>query len=139
MDEETNARRRAVSRSHCYPGGPGLTEEIAASARGASASGMTPGAGARRLPYRREPYGRARIPTDLGKLVIDGKVLMVENGPLLELWRQYAGERALNVFIPAAWVQRIHRDESAWIGVYDIVEDASLADRDSRVFQPHVV
>lgn len=76
LGEKTNARRRAVSGSHCHPGGPELTEEIAAAVRGVSESGMTPDAGARRLPYRREPYGRADIPTALGELVVDDKVLM---------------------------------------------------------------
>lgn len=123
VDEETNARRRAVSGSRCHLGGPELTEEIAAAARVVSAPGMTPDAGARRFPYRREPYGRARIPTDLGDLVVDGKVLMTEDGPLLELWRQYAHGRILDVFIPAAWVQPIDRDESAWIDVYDVIPE----------------
>lgn len=121
VDEETNARRRAVSGSHLPPGGPELTEEIAAAIRGASAPGMTPGGGARRYPYRREPYGRARISTDLGELIVDGKVLVAEDGPLLNFWRQYAGGRILHVFIPAAWVQPIDRDKSAWVDVYDIV------------------
>lgn len=84
---------------------------------------MTPDAGARRRPYRREPYGRARIPTDLGELVVDGKVLITEDGPLLEPWQQYAHGIVLDVFISAAWVQPISRDESAWIDVYDILDD----------------
>lgn len=123
VDEATNAHRRAVSGSHCHRGGPELTEEIAAAVRGVSAPGMTSGAGARRLPYRREPYGRARIPTDQGEIVVDGKVLVTESGPLVELWRQYAGGRVLDVFIPASWVQPIRRDESAWVDVYDILDE----------------
>lgn len=123
VEAETNARRRAICGSRCHPDGPELTEEIAAAARGVSASGMTPGAGARRFPCRREPYGRARLPTDLGELVIDGKVLITENGPLLELWRQHLGGRVLDVFIPAAWVQPISREESGWVDVYDLRDD----------------
>lgn len=113
MAEEADARRRAMSGSHCHPGGPELTEEIAAAIRSVSAPGMTPSGGSRRFTYRREPYGRARIPTDLGELVIDGKVLMTEEGPLVELWRQYDSGRILDVFIPAAWLQPLDRDESA--------------------------
>lgn len=123
VDDETNARRRVVSGSHCHPAGPELAEGIAAAVRGVSKSGMTPEAGARRFQHRREPYGRARIPTDSGELVVDGKVLMTEDGPLVELWRQYAGGRVLDVYIPAAWVQPISRDESAWVDVYDSVEE----------------
>lgn len=52
---------------------------------------------------------------------MDGKVLMTEDGPLVELWRQCASGRIPDVFIPAAWVQPIGREESAWIDVYDIV------------------
>lgn len=122
VDDETNVRRRRVFGSHCYPGGPELTEDIAAAVRGVSALGMTPGAGARRLPYRREPYGRAWIATALGELVVDGKVLLTEDGPLVELWRHYASGRVLHAYIPAAWVRRISRDESAWVDVYDILE-----------------
>lgn len=107
LDDETNASRRRVAGLHCHPGGPELTEEIAAAVHGVSAPGMTPDAGARRFPYRREPYGRARIPTDLGDQVVDGKVLMTEDGPLLELWRKYAGGRILDVLIPRAWVEPI--------------------------------
>lgn len=121
LDDEAKARRRAVSGSHCHPDGPELTEEIAAVLRGVSTPGMTPGAGARRRPYRREPYGQARIPTNLGVLVVDGKVLMTEDGPLLELWRKYADDRVLDVFIPSAWVRPIGRDESAWVDVYDFL------------------
>lgn len=123
VDEETNARRRAVSGSHCHPGGAELTEEIAAVIRGVSAPSMTPGAGADRYPYNREPYGRARILTDLGELVVDGKVLRTEKGPLLELWRMYGSGKVLDVFIPAAWVRPIARDEFAWIDVYDVVNE----------------
>ncbi|MGX5357569.1 hypothetical protein [Kocuria sp. KH4] len=124
VDEETNASIRRVSGSHCYSGGPELTEEIAAAVRGVGAPSMTPGGGARRFPYRQEPYGRAWIPTDLGELVIDGKVNMTEErGPLLNLWRQYAGGRVLDVFIPQAWVRPLPRDESAWIDVYDILDE----------------
>lgn len=78
--------------------------------------------GARRFTYRREPYGRARIPTDLGELIVDGKVRATEDGPLLNLWRHCAGGRVLDVFIPAAWVRPIARDESAWIDVYDMLD-----------------
>lgn len=123
VDEETNARRRAVSGSHCHLGGPELTEDIAAAIRAVSAAGFTPGGGARHFPYRREPYGRARIPTGLGVFLVDGKVRATEGGPLLELWRKYAGGRVLDVFIPAAWVRPIGRDESAWIDVYDILDE----------------
>jgi hypothetical protein len=105
VDEETNVRRRAVSGSYCHPGGPELTEEIAAVIRGVSAPTMTPGAGADRFLYKREPYGRARIPTNLGELLVDGKVLRTEKGPLLELWRMHGSGRILDVFIPAAWVR----------------------------------
>lgn len=123
VDEETNASRRKVAGSHCHPGGPELTEEIAAAVRGVSAPSMTPGGGVRHVAYRREPYGRARIPTDLGELVIDGKVLITEDhGLLLNLWRLYANGPVLSVFIPKAWVQPIDRDESAWIDVYDTLE-----------------
>lgn len=123
LDEETQASRQKVAGSHCQPGGPDLTEEIPDAVRGVSTPGMTPGADARRFPYRRGPYGRARISTDLGALMIDGKMLMTEDGPLLELWRQYAGGRFLDVFIPRAWVEPIERDESAWIDVYDIADE----------------
>ncbi|MFI7483061.1 hypothetical protein ACH9EU_11685 [Kocuria sp. M1R5S2] len=128
MDDDENARRHAVAGSHCYPGGPELTEDLTAAIRAASAPGMTPGAGARRYVYRREPYGRAAIPTSLGTVVVDGKFLRTEDGPLLELWRQYPGGM-LDVYIPAAWVRPISREESGWVDVYDIVEDASLLDR----------
>jgi hypothetical protein len=124
VDDETNASIKRVAGSHCYPGGPELTEEIAAAVRGVGAPSMTPGGGARDMPYRREPYGRARIPTDHGDFIIDGKVQRVEDrGPLLNLWRQYANGRVLDVFIPQSWVQPIPRDESAWIDVYDILDE----------------
>ncbi|MFC6256478.1 hypothetical protein ACFP5Z_05400 [Kocuria oceani] len=123
MDEDTNASCRKVAGSHCHPGGSGLTEEMAAVVRGVSAPRMTPGAGVRHFPDRREPYGRARIPTDLGELIIDGKVLVTEDhGPLLNLWRLYANGPVLSIFIPKAWVHPIDRDESAWIDVYDILD-----------------
>lgn len=123
LPEDVQRIRDAVAGIYCHPGGPELTEEIAAAVRGASAPGMTPDAGARRFPYRREPYGRARIPTDLGELVVDGKVVRTENGPLLQLWRQYGAGQILYAYIPATWVRPIHRDESAWIDVYDITEE----------------
>ncbi|MFF0942674.1 hypothetical protein ACFYE2_00390 [Kocuria sp. CPCC 205300] len=124
VDEETNARRRAVAGSHCHPGGPELTEEVAAAVRGVSAPGLTSGGGARHFQYRREPYGRAHIPTDLGEFVVDGKVRAVDgDGPLLNLWRLYPSGRVLDVFIPRAWVRSIDRDDSAWVDVYDILAE----------------
>lgn len=50
VDDETSARRRAVSGSHCHPGRPELTEGIATTIRAVSAPGMAPGAGAERFP-----------------------------------------------------------------------------------------
>lgn len=91
VDMETNASHRWVAGSRCHPGGPELTEEIADAVPGVSAPRMTPEEGALRFTYRREPYGGARISTDLGEIVI-----------------------------PRACVQPISRDESAWIDVYDI-------------------
>lgn len=124
MNDEENAQRRAVSGSHCHPRGPELTEETATAIRSASASGLTSGGGARHFQYRREPYGRARIPTELGEIIIDGKVRAVDgDGPLLNLWRLYPPGRVLDVFIPRAWVKPIDRDDSAWIDVYDILGD----------------
>ena len=83
---------------------------------------MTPGAGARRYPYNREPYGRASIPTALGELVVDGKVLMTERGPLVEFWRDCGPLGILDVFIPGAWVEPIRRDESEWRHCYDTLD-----------------
>ncbi|MFI7581722.1 hypothetical protein [Kocuria kalidii] len=96
---------------------------MAAAVRGVSAPGMTPGASARRFPYSREPYGRACIATVLGEFVIDGKILMTEDGPLVKLWRHYGSGQVLYAYIPTAWVRRIRRDESGWTGVYDIVDN----------------
>ena len=83
---------------------------------------MTPGAGARRYPYNREPYGRASIPTALGELVVDGKVLMTERGPLVEFWRDCGPLGILDVFIPGAWGEPIRRDESEWRHCYDTLD-----------------
>ncbi|MEX5259588.1 hypothetical protein [Kocuria sp. CPCC 205263] len=94
-----------------------------AAIQGVSAPGMTPGAGASRYPYNREPYGRARIPTALGELVVDGKVLMTERGPLVEFWRDAGVLGILDVFIPETWVKPIPRDESEWRHPYDVLED----------------
>ncbi|MCJ8505785.1 hypothetical protein MRU69_13140 [Kocuria flava] len=80
---------------------------------------MTPGAGARRFTYRRVPYGGARIPKSREELVVDGKVLFLEDGPLLNFSRQYAGERMRTLFIPAARVMLISREDSAWQDVND--------------------
>lgn len=91
-----------------------LTSEQFAAAEAVSAPGMTPGAGARRYPYNREPYGRARIPTALGMVAVDGKVLMTEQGTLVEFWRDAGFLGILDVFIPGTWVEPILRDESEW-------------------------
>ncbi|VEI49332.1 Uncharacterised protein [Kocuria rosea] len=81
---------------------------------------MTPEAGATRYLYNNEPYGRARIPTTLGVLVVDGKVLMTERGPLVEFWRDCGPLGILDVFIPGTWVEPISRDESEWRHCYDV-------------------
>lgn len=107
------------STSYCVQ----LTPELITAIRGVSAPGMTPGAGASRYPYNREPYGRARIPTAQGDLVVDGKVLMTEHGSLVEFWRDAGVLGILDVFIPAAWVEPIPRDASEWRHCYDILED----------------
>ncbi|GAB2624463.1 hypothetical protein GCM10009696_32770 [Kocuria himachalensis] len=100
-----------------------LTTEQFDAAAAASAPGMTPGAGASRYPYNKEPYGRARIPTVLGVVVVDGKVLMTERGPLVEFWRDCGSLGILDVFIPETWVQPILRDESDWRHPYDVLDD----------------
>ena len=123
LPAEVEAIRRAVAGSHCYPGGPELTEGMVAAVLATSAPGMTSGAGARRFPYRKEPYGRATIPTDLGSIVVDGKVLRTEDGPLVEFSRHYGNGQILDVYIPGAWVRPIPRGQSGWVGVYDITED----------------
>ncbi len=119
LPEDVQRARDAVSGTYCTDGGPELTETLADALRAVSAPGMTPDAGSRRLTYRREPYGRARIPTSRGEILVDGKVLFVENGPLLNFSRHYAGGRRLDLFIPAAWVVQIRRHDSAWRDVYD--------------------
>ncbi|WP_188535166.1 hypothetical protein [Kocuria dechangensis] len=96
-----------------------LTAEHIAAIRAVSAPGMTEGSGARRYPYNREPYGRAPIPTARGVIVVDGKVLRTERGPVVEFWRDAGALGILDVFIPGAWVERIRRDESAWRHLYD--------------------
>lgn len=101
VDDETNARRRTVFGSHCHPGGPEVTEEIAAAIREIFEPGMTLGGGARHYPYQREPHGRAWISADLGEPLVDYKIRTTEDGPLLHSWRHYAGGRVLDVFIPA--------------------------------------
>lgn len=99
-----------------------LTSKQLAAAVAVSALGMTPGAGATRYLYNREPYGRARIPTALGELVVDGKVLMTERGPLVEFWRDCGPLGILDLFIPGTWVEPIPRDESEWRHPYDVLE-----------------
>lgn len=99
-----------------------FTSEQLVAAEAVSAPGMTPGAGATRYLYNREPYGRARIPTTLGELVVDGKVLMMERGPLVEFWRDCGPLGILDVFIPGTWVEPIPRDESSWQYWYDVLD-----------------
>lgn len=99
-----------------------LSSEQFAAAEAVSAPGMTPGAGATRYLYNHEPYGRARIPTVLGVLVVDGKVLMTERGPLVEFWRDFGRLGVFDVFIPGTWVEPIPRDESEWRHPYDVLE-----------------
>jgi hypothetical protein len=119
---EVEAVRRAVAGSHCCPGGPELPEDLATAIVAVSTSGMTPGAAARRFPYRRDPYGRATIPTGRGPIVVDGKVLRTENGPLVEFSRHYGNGKILDVYIPGAWVRPNPKEQSGWVGVYDITE-----------------
>lgn len=111
-----------VSPSPCRTADVNLAENQLAAVRAVSAPGMTPGAGAMRYAYNREPYGRAHIPTALGVLVVDGKVLMTERGPLMEFWRDCDRFGILDVFIPGTWLEPILRGESEWRHCYDVLE-----------------
>ncbi|MGK7221330.1 hypothetical protein ACSNO4_00850 [Kocuria flava] len=46
-------------------------------------------------------------------------MLFVEDGPLLNFSRQYGGERMRTLFIAAARVMLISREDSAWQDVND--------------------
>lgn len=96
-----------------------LTREQLAAVQDVSAPGMTPGGGARRFRYNREPYGRATIPTALGSVTVDGKVMRTEDGPLVNFWRDCGALSILDVFIPAAWVEPIPWQQSRWVRPYD--------------------
>ncbi|GAA3293125.1 hypothetical protein ACFFON_02480 [Arthrobacter citreus] len=65
-------------------------------------------------PYRREPYIRCRTPSS----TIDGKAAAWTRTAVLLHWIDDVG-RAHNRWVPAAAVQRVSRDDSAWQDPYD--------------------
>lgn len=68
--------------------------------------------------YRREPYVRASLPTE----VVDAKVTRWSRTHVLLHWVPVPGAAPRNAWVPASWVVRISREESRWRGAYDLSE-----------------
>lgn len=71
-------------------------------------------------PYRREPYVRCRTPSSpaLPSGVLDAKAAAWTRTAVLLHWLDDGG-RAHNKWVPAEFVHRVSRDESAWQDPYD--------------------
>jgi len=67
-----------------------------------------------RAPYGREPYVRA----DLGTGIVDAKAIAWTRTRVQLKWVDGAGSTR-TLWVPAAAVTRISRDESAWRDPYD--------------------
>lgn len=80
-----------------------------------SASGVT--SKVTHAPYRREPYVRYRTPSSPSS-VLDAKAAAWTRTAVLLHWLDDDG-RAHNKWVPAEFVHRVPRDESAWQDPYD--------------------
>lgn len=72
-------------------------------------------------PYRREPYVRCRTPSSSPaspSSVLDAKAAAWTRTAVLLHWLDDDG-RAHNKWVPAEFVHRVPRDESAWQDPYD--------------------
>lgn len=67
-------------------------------------------------PYRREPYVRVVLP-DLG--TVDGKAVRWTRTRVLIRWVDGAHD-SRSAWVPAEWVHRISRADSAWRDPYDL-------------------
>lgn len=67
-------------------------------------------------PYRREPYVRVELP-DLG--TVDAKATRWTETRVLIRWVDAAHD-SRSAWVPAEWVTRISREESAWRDPYDL-------------------
>lgn len=67
-------------------------------------------------PYRREPYVRAHLPEE----VVDGKVTRWSSTHVLVSWVPAPGVGPRSALVPAGWVSRIEREQSAWRDPYDL-------------------
>lgn len=70
------------------------------------------------MPYRREPYVRAVLPTAIGPVSVDGKVRRYDRRTLI-LHRAHVQEPVLNLWVAIELTRRIDRDQSSWTDVYD--------------------
>ena len=71
------------------------------------------------MPYRREPYVWAVLPTAIGLGSVDGTVRRYDRRILI-LHREHFQEPVLNLWVPIALTRRIDRDESSWVDMYDL-------------------
>ncbi len=68
-------------------------------------------------PYRREPYARVRLP-DRG--LVDGKIMRWSASHVLLHWQDDPAGAHREAWVPAAWCERIRREDAAWRDPYDL-------------------